>query len=50
VMHFHRKYIWPAYNVADVALVVGVLLMMLVIGRRTEKSVPQPKNKGKKKR
>lgn len=38
VMHFHRKYIWPAYNVADVALVVGVILMMLVIGRRPEET------------
>jgi signal peptidase II len=46
LMHFHRKYIWPAYNVADVALVAGVGLLILVLGRRQEGAAPA-KGKGK---
>ena len=41
LMHFHRKYVWPAYNVADVALVVGVGLLILVLGRRPEGAARQ---------
>ena len=36
VMHWRHKYVWPAYNVADAALVVGVILLILVLGRRPE--------------
>jgi len=52
LMHFHRKYVWPAYNVADVALVVGVGLLILVLGRRQEGQARQSgaKGKGKKKK
>lgn len=45
VMHFHRKYVWPAYNVADVALVAGVGLLILVLGRRQE-AAPAGKKRG----
>jgi signal peptidase II len=50
VMHFHRKYIWPAYNVADVALVIGVIMMMLVIGRKPEEPIRKKSRRRKKKR
>lgn len=36
LMHWQRKYFWPAYNVADTALVVGVILLILVMGRKPE--------------
>lgn len=48
LMHFHRKYIWPAYNVADVALVVGVGLLILVLGRKKESS--KSRSTGRRKR
>jgi len=38
LMHWQHKYVWPAYNVADVALVVGVGLLVLVLGRKPEAS------------
>lgn len=50
VMHFHRKYIWPAYNVADVALVIGVGLLLLVLGRRPEPARSPGKTKKKKRK
>lgn len=43
LMHFHRKYVWPAYNVADAALVVGVILLVLVLGRKREQAAPAGK-------
>lgn len=33
LMHWHRRYIWPAYNIADAVLVVGVGLMLLAISQ-----------------
>lgn len=32
VMHWQHRYVWPAYNVADVALCVGVGLLLLTMG------------------
>jgi signal peptidase II len=53
LMHFHRKYVWPAYNVADIALVVGVGLLILVLGRRPDAAPARGRRskstKGKKK-
>lgn len=46
LMHFHRKYIWPAYNVADVALVAGVGLLILVLGRRQDGPAPAAGKRG----
>jgi signal peptidase II len=36
LMHWQRKYTWPAYNVADAVLVAGVALLILVLGRKPE--------------
>jgi signal peptidase II len=36
LMHWQHKYVWPAYNFADAALVVGVGLLVLVLGRKPE--------------
>lgn len=36
LMHWQHKYVWPAYNVADAALVVGVGLLVIVLGRKPE--------------
>ena len=36
LMHWQRKYVWPAYNVADAVLVAGVALLILVLGRKPE--------------
>jgi len=36
VMHFHHKYTWFPYNIADAALVFGVGLMVLVLGRKPD--------------
>ena len=36
VMHWQHRYAWPAYNVADGALVIGVILLILVLGRSPE--------------
>jgi len=36
VMHWQRRLVWPAYNVADAALVAGVILLVLVLGRKPE--------------
>ena len=38
LMHWQRKYVWPAYNVADAVLVVGVALLILVLGRKPEEA------------
>lgn len=46
IMHWQRKYVWPAYNVADAALVAGIILLVLVIGRNPP---PEPAKKGSKK-
>ena len=34
VMHWHRKIQWPAYNVADAALVVGIGILLIVLGKK----------------
>ena len=47
LMHFHRKYIWPAYNIADVALVAGVILLVLVLGRKPEAAGVKATHKGR---
>lgn len=44
IMHWQRKYVWPAYNVADAALVAGIILLILVLGRNPP---PEPAKKGK---
>jgi len=31
LMHWQHKYRWPAYNVADIALVVGVALLLIAL-------------------
>jgi signal peptidase II len=49
VMHWQRKFTWPAYNVADVALVVGVGLLLLVVGRKPEKAAAGGRAKTKSK-
>ena len=36
VMHWHQKFSWPAYNVADAVLVVGVGLLVIVLGRKPQ--------------
>lgn len=50
VMHIQRKYTWPAYNVADIALVVGVGLLILVLGRNPEPARSRGKGRRRKKR
>ena len=53
VMHWQHSFIWPAYNVADALLVVGVALMILVLGRAPDgaKAPARPRSaKGKKKK
>ncbi len=50
IMHWQRKYIWPAYNVADATLVAGVILLILVLGRNPPepaKAKAKAKAKGK---
>jgi signal peptidase II len=42
VMHWQRKAVWPAYNVADAALVVGVAMLILVLGRKPEARPARP--------
>jgi signal peptidase II len=37
LMHWQHKHVWPAYNVADAALVVGVGILVLVLGRKPER-------------
>lgn len=42
--HWREKYTWPAFNIADVAIVGGVamlLLLMLLEGRRTQSGQTQ---------
>ncbi len=47
VMHWQRRYIWPAYNVADAALVAGVILLLLVLGRKPEGEAPAEQDRGR---
>jgi len=48
VMHWQHKFVWPAYNVADALLVAGVVLLVLVLGRKPPESKGQAKPKRKK--
>ncbi|MCC6751204.1 MAG: signal peptidase II [Deltaproteobacteria bacterium] len=45
VMHWQRKAVWPAYNVADVALVIGVGLLVIVLGRKPVPAKAQPRSR-----
>jgi signal peptidase II len=36
VMHWQRRYVWPAYNIADMTLVFGVGLILIALGRKKE--------------
>lgn len=40
VMHWQHKYTWPAYNVADAALCVGVGLLIIAIGGKQQADRP----------
>lgn len=45
--HFQEKYTWPAFNIADMAIVGGVmalLVLMFLEGRRTPATQESPKN------
>ena len=50
VMHWQHRYVWPAYNVADVALCTGVGLLVIAIGsspsRRVASATTAPRRKG----
>jgi lipoprotein signal peptidase len=46
VLNAHRRFVWPAYNVADAALVVGVILLVLVLGRRPEPARGKARTRG----
>jgi signal peptidase II len=51
VMHWRHKYYWPAYNVADIALVVGVGLLLIAIGVTSpSKADPATSSRGRRKR
>lgn len=41
VMHWRHRYVWPAYNVADIALCVGVGLLLIAIGVTQPKQLEQ---------
>ncbi len=43
--HFQEKYTWPAFNVADMAIVggVGLLLLLMFLEGRNEKNLQQNK-------
>lgn len=43
VMHWKYKHSWPAYNIADAALVIGVGLMLIALSRE-----PKPTKSSKK--
>lgn len=46
LMHWQRKYVWPAYNIADAALVVGVgLLFIALSGQSTQPMGSRTKGK-----
>jgi signal peptidase II len=47
VMHFHHKYTWFPYNIADAELVFGVALMILVLGRKPEAAAAGKKGSGR---
>jgi signal peptidase II len=36
--HWQARYSWPAFNVADSAIVVGVLVLLLLMRRKPEKA------------
>ncbi len=47
VMHWQRRFVWPAYNVADAALVAGVLLMFLTMRGTPKEAAAEEPAKGK---
>lgn len=51
LMHWQFKHKWPHYNVADAVLVAGVILLLLVLGRKPDpEPLPvKPRRKKKKK-
>ncbi len=53
LMHvqWHHRWRWPHYNVADAVLVAGVILLLLVLGRKPKetKAPAKPRRKKKKK-
>ncbi len=50
LMHIKCKYIWPAYNVADVALVFGVGFLIIVFGKKPKSTAPIQKRRSRKKK
>ena len=34
IMHWHKTYQWPAYNIADAELVVGIALLLIIMGNQ----------------
>ncbi|CAN5473691.1 signal peptidase II [soil metagenome] len=42
--HFQKAYTWPAFNVADSAIVVGVAVLLFLELTRTKKSVADSKS------
>jgi signal peptidase II len=45
----YGKHEWPAFNIADVALVVGVLIMFLDVGREQKRAREEAASEGAKK-
>jgi len=43
----YGKHEWPAFNIADAALVAGVLIMFFDVGRDSKKKAPAPAETGK---
>lgn len=43
VMHWQRKFVWPAYNVADAVLVVGVGLLLIALSGQPKKEEQETK-------
>lgn len=44
VMHWRQRHFWPAYNVADIALCVGVGLLLIAIGVTGSKQSTGPRH------
>jgi signal peptidase II len=39
--HIQKKYVWPAFNIADMAIVVGVGMLLYLELVRGKKSMPE---------